>query len=97
MKRLWLGMIAAVFIRFGRWCRSEWRELRHRVFGTATPAPYTPPADVQRLQVTTTAAITRDIEDHRRARGCASGETHLRLVGQDPAAPAREQQGESTP
>jgi hypothetical protein len=41
--------IAAAFVKFGRWCASEWRDLRHRVVGTARPAPYTPPAVAPRL------------------------------------------------
>ncbi|MDN5861790.1 MAG: TraG/TraD/VirD4 family protein, partial [Pseudonocardia sp.] len=43
--------IAAAFIGFGRWCAAEWRDLRQRVFGTAIPPPYTPPAIAPRLTV----------------------------------------------
>ncbi|MEJ3652041.1 TraM recognition domain-containing protein [Actinomycetes bacterium KLBMP 9759] len=43
--------IAAALVAFGRWVRSEWRDLRHRIFGIATPPPYTPPKVAPRLTV----------------------------------------------
>ena len=67
----------------------------HRLFGTATPAPYTPPGPAPRLHAVTTADITTAIEEHRRARGLAP-ETHLRPAEQNPAGLAGEQQQEGS-